>query len=313
MQFKSLPQLLDYFKEESTCISHYENIRFGDSPCCAHCGYDKVYRTQRGWRCSTKGCGKKFTVRTGTIFEQSNIKFRIWFAAIWLCTEHKKGISSVQLGIDLGITQKTAWFVLHRIREMLKEKAPQMLGEDKMVEADEAYIGGVEKNKHLTKRRSLVDKNITNEGKPYIPKKTIIGLIERNGKVVLKYIPDATSKNMVPFIEKHVPQDATIYTDEAPVYKKLKRTYRHDSVKHALNIYVEGQVHTNTIENFWSILKRGLYGVYHQVSDKHISRYLDEYAARWNNRSLTSNERFNQFLEGSESVLSYKVLTKSTV
>jgi transposase-like protein len=114
---------------------------------------------------------------------------------------------------------------------------------------------------------------------------------------------------MVPFIKKHVPSDATIYTDEAPVYKKLKRTYEHDSVKHAVGIYVEGQVHTNTIENFWSILKRGLYGVYHQVSDKHISRYLDEYAARFNNRAKTSNERFNQFLESSESVLSYKILT----
>lgn len=255
MQFKSLPQLLDHFKEESTCIEYYEKLRWGTEPACPHCGSVKPYKTNRGWKCSDKDCHKKFTVKVGTIFENSKIPFRIWFAAIWLCTEHKKGISSVQLGIDLGITQKTAWFVLHRIREMLKEKAPQMLGENKMVEADEAYIGGKEQNKHLRKRRSLEDKNVTNEGKPYTPKKTIIGLIERDGKVVLKYVPDATSKNMVPFIEKHVPQDATIYTDEAAVYKKLKRTYKHDSVKHALNIYVEGQVHTNTIENFWSILK----------------------------------------------------------
>ncbi len=242
MQFKSLPQLLDYFKEESTCIEYYEKLRWGNEPACPHCGSVKPYKTTRGWKCSDKDCHKKFTVKVGTIFENSKIPFRIWFAAIWLCTEHKKGISSVQLGIDLGITQKTSWFVLHRIREMLKEKAPQMLGEDKMVEADEAYIGGKEQNKHLRKRRSLEDKNVTNEDKPYTPKKTIIGLIERDGKVVLKYVPDATSRNMVPFIEKHVPRDATIYTDEAAVYKKLKRTYKHDSVKHALNIYVEGQV-----------------------------------------------------------------------
>jgi len=308
MQFKSLPQLLDYFKEESTCIEYYENLRWGDAPTCPHCGSAKPYKTQRGYKCSNNECYKKFTVKVGTIFENSKIPFRIWFAAIWLCTEHKKGISSVQLGIDLGITQKTAWFVLHRIREMLKDKAPQMLGNDTMVEVDEAYIGGKESNRHGNKKRSEENPNLRNDGKAFNDKKIIVGIIERGGKVVLKHVDKADAKNMVAFIKKHVPKDSTVYTDEASVYKKLNRTYTHDSVKHSLNIYVEGSVHTNTIENFWSVLKRGLYGVYHQVSDKHISRYLDEYAARWNNRTKTSNERFNLFLEGSESVLSYKKL-----
>ncbi|WP_420321229.1 IS1595 family transposase [Flagellimonas sp.] len=310
MQFKSLPQLLDYFKDEATGIAYYENIRWGNEPACPHCGCTNPYKTNRGWKCRDKECHKKFTVRVGTIFENSKIPFRIWFAAIWLATEHKKGISSVQLAIDLGITQKTAWFVLHRIREMLRDKAPQMLGENKMVEIDAAHIGGKEGNKHLNKRRSNEDKNLTNEGKPYKAKKTIIGIIERNGKVALRYVSGETTQNMIDFVKTHVPADSTIYSDEAPAYKQLKRTYKHDNVKHALNIYVEGQVHTNTIENFWSVLKRGLYGVYHQVSDKHISRYLDEYAARFNNRTLTSNERFNQFLEDSESVLSYKMLVR---
>ena len=246
----------------------------------------------------------------GTIFENSKISFRIWFAAIWLATEHKKGISSVQLAIDLGITQKTAWFVLHRIREMLRDKAPQMLGESEATEIDATYVGGKEGNKHFPKKRSKDHNLITNEGKVYKPKKAILGIIERNGKVALKYVSGETTSNMVDFVKTHVPQDSTIYSDEAAAYKQLKKTYKHDNVKHSLNIYVEGQVHTNTIENFWSVLKRGLYGVYHQVSDKHISRYLDEYAARFNNRSLTSNERFNQFLEGSESVLPYKALIK---
>lgn len=228
-----------------------------------------------------------------------------------MATEHKKGISSVQLSIDLGITQKTAWFVLHRIREMLRDKAPKMLGENNATEIDAAYVGGKEKNKHYPKKRSHTDNNLTNEGKPYVAKKAILGIIERNGKVALKYVDGETTRNMVDFVKTHVPADSTIYSDEAAAYKQLKKTYKHDNVKHSLNIYVEGQVHTNTIENFWSVLKRGLYGVYHQVSDKHISRYLDEYAARFNNRNLTSNERFNQFLEGSESVLSYKRLTES--
>jgi len=118
---------------------------------------------------------------------------------------------------------------------------------------------------------------------------------------------------MVPFINKHVPQGSTVYTDEASIYREIKKTYTHKTVKHALSIYVDGNVHTNTIENFWSVLKRGLYGIYHQVSDKHINRYLDEFSARFNTRSLTSNERFEKFLIESESVMPYKVLIKKSI
>lgn len=128
MNFKSLLHLLKYFDEEETCIEYYENIRWNGKPVCPHCGSDKTpYKTNRGWKCSNKDCHRKFTVRVGTIFENSKIPLKVWFAAIWLATEHKKGISSVQLVKDVGVTQKTAWFVLHRIREMLKDKAPKML------------------------------------------------------------------------------------------------------------------------------------------------------------------------------------------
>lgn len=308
MNFKSLPQLLDFFKDEKTCVEYYENIRWGDEPACPHCGSENPYKTKRGYRCKDKECKKDFTVRVGTIFENSKISFRIWFAAIYLATTSKKGISSVQLAEQLGITQKTAWFVLHRIREMLKDKAPQMLGENNMVEADEAYIGGKETNKHYPKKRAE-NGYTTNEGKPYKGKKVVVGLIERNGKVVLKHVPKADVTNMGAFINKHVKKGATVHTDEAPVYKHIKKNYTHESVKHALSIYVEGSVHTNTIENFWSVLKRGLYGIYHQVSEKHLERYLDEFSARFNTRSLNSNERFDQFLNDSESVLRYNELT----
>lgn len=313
MNFKSLIQLLDYFKDEETCIKYYERIRWGNEPACPHCGCVNPYKTNRGWKCRDKECHKKFTVKVGTIFENSKISFRIWFAAIYLATTSKKGISSVQLATQLNITQKTAWFVLHRIREMLKEKSPKMLGENNMVEVDEAYIGGKEKNKHRNKRRSEENLDLTNEGKPYKPKKVIVGLIERNGKVLLKYVPRADTNNMVSFIKKHVPEKSTIYSDQATVYKQLHKTYTHDSVNHALSVYVEGDVHTNTIENFWSILKRGIYGIYHQVSDKHISRYLDEFAARFNTRNLTPQERFDGFLVDAESVLGYKTLTENNL
>lgn len=308
MNFKSLPQLLDYFRLESTGIAYYENLRWGDNPTCPHCGAEKPYKTNRGWKCSNKECYKKFTVRVGTIFENSKIAFRIWFAAIYLATSHKKGISSVQLAIDLGITQKTAWFVLHRIREMLKEKAPKMLGEANTVEVDETYIGGRERNKHHGQKRSFEDNTLKNDGTPFVDKKVVIGIIERSGKVVLKHVPSASKKNMVALINKHVPVGSKIYTDEWRAYKGLGRTYTHDTVKHALQIYVAGDVHTNTIENFWSVLKRGLYGIYHQVSDKHLERYLDEFSSRFNTRDLSVQERFDNFLNQSESTLSYKRL-----
>jgi len=308
MNFKSLPQLLDHFKEESTCIKYYEQIRWNGNVVCPHCGSERTYKTNRGYKCADNTCYKKFTVRVGTIFENSNIPLRTWFASIFLATTHKKGISSVQLALDLGITQKTAWFVLHRIREMLKEKAPQMLGENNMVEVDETYIGGNNKNRHYGKKRSQEDNTLTNSGEVYRPKKMVVGIIERNGKVALKHVPSADLSNVGTLISKHVPKGSTIYTDEAPVYTHLKKYYTHDNIKHSLNLYVEGGVHTNTIENFWSVLKRGLYGVYHQVSEKHLERYLDEFSARFNTRALTSQERFEKFLVDSESVLSYKRL-----
>jgi len=308
MNFKSLPQLLDHFKDESTCIEYYENIRWGGKPVCPHCAIDKApYRTTRGFKCSDKDCGKKFTVKVGTIFHDSKIPLRIWFAAIFLATAHKKGISSVQLAIDLGITQKTAWFVLHRIREMLKDKAPKMLGKNNKVEVDEAYLGGKEANKHYGKKRKDGG-NLTNDGSPYEPKKVIVGLIERKGDVVIKYIPSASQNHMVKFIESHVPEGSTIYSDESRIYHGLYKKYTHGSVSHSIGNYVTGDVHSNTIENFWSVLKRGIYGVYHHVSNKHTARYLDEYAGRFNTRHLSTQGRFENFLVQSESRLPYKKL-----
>ncbi len=216
MTFKSLPQLLDYFKEKKTGIEYYEAIRWNGKPVCPHCGSEKTpYRTNRGFKCSNKECYKKFTVKTGTIFDNSKISFRIWFAAIFLAGSHRKGISSRQLARELGITQKTAWFVLHRIREMLKNFAPAMVGETRTVEADETYIGGREGNKHKSKK--------TKEGESD-KKKVVLGAIERDGRVVLKYVPNASEENMVPFIQRYVTVGAKIYTDEFSVVGKQQCT-----------------------------------------------------------------------------------------
>jgi transposase-like protein len=300
MNFKSLPQLLDHFKEEKTGIEYYERIRWNGKPVCPHCGVDKIpYRTNRGFKCSDKNCGKKFTVKTGTIFDNSKISFRIWFAAIFLAGSNRKGISSHQLSRELGITQKTAWFVLHRVREMLKSFAPAMIGETKTVEADEAYLGGREQFKHKNKK--------TKEGEPD-KKRVVLGAIERDGKVVLKYVPNATEENMVPFIQRYVSVGAKIYTDQFTSYSKLGRTYQHSTINHSVKIYVNGDIHTNTIENFWSVLKRGIYGIYHSVSEKHLDRYLHEFSARFNERKVSEQAKFEKFLAQSEKRLKYKNL-----
>lgn len=308
MNFKSLPQLLDIFKEEKTCIEYYEKLRWDGKPVCPHCSAEKPYKTNRGYKCSNSECGKKFTVKVGTIFENSKIPFRTWFAAIYLCTAHKKGISSVQLSVDLGITQKTAWFVLHRVREMLKAQAPQMLGENNMVEADETYIGGKEENRHKSKKLASTETQLANDKTPYNKKKVVLGIIERNGKVILKHVDSASHKNMADFIKTHVPKGTTLNTDEHKAYGKLNKVYTHNTVNHSLKVYAVGDVHTNTIENFWSVLKRGIYGIYHQVSDKHLERYLNEFSARFNTRKDSSSTRFEHFLVNSESRLLYKNL-----
>lgn len=309
MNFKSLIQLLDHFKEESTCIEYYENVRWAGEPVCPHCDSDKTpYNTKRGYRCSDKECRKDFTVKVGTIFENSKIPLRTWFGAIFLATNHKKGISSVQLASDLGITQKSAWHVLHRIREMLKVEAPAMLGDTDMVEIDEAYIGGKEGNKHYGKKRSKTNPSLNNDGTAHQTKRMVVGFVERGGDIIVRHVKRATSEEILPLIEKHIQKGAEINTDESGIYNSVGKTYTHKTVVHSASQYVVGNCHTNTIENFWSTLKRGINGIYHHVSEKHLERYLDEYANRYNTRNLTSQQRFELFLGQSESVLSYKRL-----
>jgi transposase-like protein len=300
MNFKSLPELLDYFKDEKTGIEYYDKLRWNGKPTCPHCGSENPYKTTRGYKCSNNECYKKFTVKVGTIFENSKIPFRIWFAAIFLAGSSRKGISSCQLARELGCTQKTAWFVLHRVREMLKRNAPEMIGGNgSTVEIDEAYIGGKEKNKHSSKRRK--------EGDPET-KSTVIGIIQRDGHVILKHVPDASEKSMLPFVHKYVPEGARVITDEFVSYGKLGNRFVHQTINHSVKIYVSGDIHTNTIENFWSILKRGLYGVYHSVSTKHLDRYLHEFATRFNERKISEQAKFEKFLTTSDKRLKYNDL-----
>ena len=313
MNFKNLTECLDYFKEESACIAYLEQQRWGRTPACPFCGVINPYRTNRGFKCRDKECGKKFTVKVGTVYENSKIPLRTWFASIYLCLSSKKGISSLQLSRQLGITQKTAWFVLHRIREMLRVKAPQMLRGTAQI--DETYVGGKIANKHKSKqakaKREQEGKGLQGRSDTKTP---VFGIVETGGKVVVKVTNWVTKKTAKDLIERHVADGSTMVTDGYAMYAFLGQDnrFKHVMVDHSAGQYVNGGFHTNGIENFWSLLKRGIIGIFHQVSPQHLQRYCDEFAARYNTRMIQDHERFELSVQNSNGRLKYKQLIGKT-
>ena len=293
--FNSVLQLIQAFPDQQTCINHLEQLRWNGNVVSPFDATSKVYDC-KGNRYKCSNTGKYFNVKTNTIFDNTKLPLQKWFLAIWLVTSHKKGISSIQLGKDIGVTQKSAWFMLSRIRQCFGIDNDTQL--DNEVEADETFVGGKNKNRHANKKtRGTSD-----------DKAPVLGMVERNGKLVAKHVPNTTMETLSTQILKNIKDTATIYTDEYTSYARLKRVYDHEVVKHSQHQYVKGRVHTNTIESFWAILKRGIFGIYHFTSKKHLQLYVDEFAFRYNTRNGSEVERFNLLLQNTENRITYKKL-----
>jgi transposase-like protein len=288
-----------HFHSEAAAIARLEAIVWPKGPFCPRCGgFDRITPV-KGARAGLRRCGpckREFTVTVGTIFERSHVKLHKWFQAAHLLTSSKKGFSAHQLHRTLKVTYKTAWFMEHRLREAMRKLHPTepLGGDGKTVEMDETFVGGLEKNKHRSKRK--------HQGTGGTGKEAVYSLVERGGIVRSHHVPSVNAKNLRPIIEAQIDGATVVYTDEGATSKGLGRLFdKHESVNHSIGEYVRGDVHTNTIEGYFSILKRGIHGVYHHVSQQHLKRYLAEYDFRYNERAalgINDEARADRLIRG---------------
>lgn len=276
-----------FFADHENCRQFMTELRWPDGVVlCPACGSDNVkyLPNARLFKCFEKHPRQKFSLKVGTIFEDSPIGLEKWLPAMWLVVNCKNGISSWEVHRALGVTQKTAWFMLHRIRLAMQESGGKLSGE---VEVDETFIGGKARNMHASKRREKI------HGRGPTDKAIAFGMVERGGRVRASAALSRQAEDLQPTIREHVEAGAAIFTDELKSYQGLSADYRHAVINHAVE-YVNGNIHTNTIENFWALLKRGLHGTYVSAEPFHLFRYLDEQAFRFNNRrDMNDGDRFS--------------------
>lgn len=283
----TLLQAIRYFSDPDNCLHYVAVRRWPNGVSCPTCGSSEVtfMASRRVWQCKAKHPKRQFSVKVGTIFEDSALGLDKWLMAMWMIANCKNGISSWEIHRAIGITQKCAWHMLHRIRlAMQGEEGGMLCGE---VEVDETFIGGKARNMHKHKR----DAKITGRGPK--DKEIVFGMVERGGKVKVQHVRSRSGEELQAHIRECVEAGAAIFSDELSSYEGLGDDYRHDIVNHAVE-YVRGNTHTNTIENFWALLKRGLHGTYISVEPFHLFRYIDEQAFRYNNRrDMNDGDRFS--------------------
>ncbi len=298
--FKSIHDFLAVFPDEQACINHLEQTRWGGNVVSPFDATSKVYKCA-GNKFKCKNSNKYFNARTATIFEDSNIKLMKWFMALYVFSSHKKGISSYQLARDLDISQKAAWFMLHRLRYAFATRIPKLEG---VVEADCTFVGGKNYNKHKAQRDML---NAAGTGS--INKTAVLGMIERGGNIVAGVISNEDQQSIRPLLRRWVEVGSTLVSDGHSAYMGVKGL-NHETVSHRQGIYSRDHWHTAHIDNFWSQFKRGIIGVYHQISPKHTNAYAQEFTLRHNTRTFSTSSRFDYILGNVVGKLSYKDLVK---
>jgi transposase-like protein len=296
---RTLLEAVKYFAKPENCLSYLVARRWPKGVTCPTCGSDGVYfdKSRQGWICKTKHPLRKFSLKTGTIFEDSPLGLDKWLPCVWMIANMKNGVSSWEIHRSLGVTQKTAWFMLHRIRlAMQAENGGKISGD---IEVDETYIGGKSRNMHADKRKRVG----MQRGRSMAGKVAVMGLLDRHGKdgvsqVRTSVLNGRKSGTLQGEVRKHVAEGSNVYTDAFYSYRGLSGDFQHGFVDHA-ETYVDGQVHTNGCENFWSLLKRGLKGTYVSVEPFHLFRYLDEQVFRFNNRvEMNDADRFSLAITG---------------
>ncbi|MGH9344995.1 MAG: IS1595 family transposase [Terriglobia bacterium] len=283
---KTLQEAIVYFSDRDVATEFLRDIRWPNGVECSTCGSKEVYyiSTQHRWKCKNVHPKRQFSVKVGTIFEDSPIGLDKWLPAVWLITSCRNGVSSYELARDLNVTQRTAWFMLHRVRHAMRVLSfEKMFGE---IEADETFIGGKVKNMYKRSKRRIKANNDGNWGKT-----VVLGLLQRNGEARAIVAPNRKTAPVHGNVLDNVERGTPLYSDRADVYKQLNGEFVHDFVDH-ISSYVNGRVHINRMENFWSLLKRTLGGAYVSVDPVHLFRYLDEQCFRFNERHLSDAERF---------------------
>ena len=303
----TLQQAIVYFSDPDRAFQYALNLRFPNGVVsCPRCGSEKhsFVKTRKLWHC--KGCKKQFTLKVGTIFENSPLGLDKWMCAYWILTNSKNGVSSCELARSIGVTQKSAWFILHRIRMTLKEDATIKLSGE--CEADETFIGGKARNMHVSKRMRRITGTGTKD------KVAVMGILERGGKVRAAVVPTRRKAVLQAEVRKHVEAGSALYTDFLLSYDGLAADYAHQVVDHAVE-YVNGRIHTNGLENFWSLLKRGIHGTYVSIEPFHLFRYLDEQTFRYNNRKNIGDQQPFELAMGNVAGkrLTYAELTGATL